>query len=314
MEKSGSDIRKKLLRLRPGDGVIVPEEYIDNSPIRLLSGNQLRRSSSTKLVALDLDDTLLNSDWTCGIAFKKQIPDKKVSSIRYDLMTPTLKGRLQKLRGLPVAFQYDLEKYPFLKNPQVFVQFRPRMLEQLVFLYRHGVNLLLITASSEKRVDFLFKRCPILAQVFENRVIAAETAAYILQQIEETPDSEIRQQSRLSPDLVDASLAMHRERPWSLAAKSPLLVELALGLPGFEYLIDDSEITRDLFIRSGLERSFLYIEGKQMDAPQTEDLFSKLYASLELPIVPPENPQRMGIVHIEDPYYYPFLHLKDQLM
>ena len=314
MRKSGRDIREKLLSLRPEDGVIVPEAYIDDSPIGLFSRYQLRSSFSKKFVAIDLDDTLLNSDWTCGESFKQSIPDHIIRSIRYDRMKPTLKGRIQKLRGLPVAFQYDLEKYPFLKNPPVYVQFRPGMLEQLICLHNQGMNFLLITASSEKRIDFLFKRCPILHQLFANRVIAAETSAKILQQIEVTSDAEIRQQSRLSPDLVDASLAIHRERPCSLAAKSPLLVELAVGLPGFEYLIEDSEITRSLFIHSGLDERLIYIEGKQMDAFQTEDLFRTLYAGLELTMPFLEIPQKMKIVHIEDPLYYPFIHMSDQLI
>jgi hypothetical protein len=214
---------------------------------------------------------------------------------------------------LPAPFQYDLDTYPFLRNPQVYVQFRPGFLEQLAFLAELGVDLMLITASSGKRVDFLFKRFPVLDHLFGKRVLTAEESARILFEIEELPDSEIRQQSELNPGLVDACLKAHKNRPCSLAAKTPLLIERALGLSGFKLLIDDSEVTADIFAGVGLDKYLVPVTGQSMDRSQTDRIIKEVYDRLDLPMTPPENPLRMGVVHVEDPYYYPLIHMQDQL-
>ncbi|MEX0324072.1 MAG: hypothetical protein AB3N63_18080 [Puniceicoccaceae bacterium] len=314
MHDPGSEIEEKLAQLRPAEAVEVPEEFVDDSPLDLLQCKPMMSISAPPLIAIDLDDTLLNSDWTCKSVFEDIKPDWKVQTIRYDQLQHSLKGRLQKMRGLPIPFQYDLNAYPFLKNPQVYVQFRPGFLEELIILAELGVDFLLITASSQKRVDFLFKRLPVLQQLFSDRVISAETSARVLQEIEQMPESEIREQSELGPVLLDASLAMHQDRPCSLAAKSPLLVERALGLPAFSCLIDDSEITHDLFTRAGLEDLIIPVHGKSMDVAQTKAIFSDLYSRLELPMTPPDDPVKLDIIHLEDPYYYPLIHMQDQLV
>ncbi len=314
MPEVSSEYEEKLARLRPEGAVLVPQDLIDDSPLDLLQCSPMMSISSPPLVAVDLDDTLLNSDWTCKSVFKEIQPDYKVDTIRYDQMQHSLKGRIQKMRGLPIAFQYDLNTYPFLRNPQVYVQLRPGFLEELIILAELGVDFLLITASSQKRVDFLFKRLPMLAHLFSNRVICAETSARVLLEIKEMPESVIWRQSELSPRLLDASLRMHRERPCSLAAKSPLLVERALGLPAFSCLIDDSEITQGLFMKTGLQQLIIPVEGRSMDLAQTRMIFKELYKRLELPMVPPDDPVKMEIVHLEDPYYYPLIHMRDQLI
>jgi hypothetical protein len=314
MPELSRDIEDKLASLRPEGAVDVPDELVDDSPLELLECTPLMSISSPPLVAVDLDDTLLNSDWTCKSVFEDIIPDLKVDSIRYEQLRHSLKGRIQKMRGLPLPFQYDLQTYPFLKNPQVYVQFRPGFLEELIILAELGIDFLLITASSRKRVDFLFKRLPVLAHLFSDRVLAAETSARVLMEIHEMPESEIRQQSGLNPKLLEASLHMHRQRPCSLAAKSPLLVERALELPAFSCLIDDSEITHRLFVEAGLQQHIIPLDGTSMDLAQTKRIFRELYDRLELPMTPPDDPVKMEVVHIEDPYYYPLIHMKDQLV
>ena len=101
------------MRLRPKDAAIFPKEYIDESSIGSFACRQLRTSISKKLIAIDLDDTLLNSDWTCGDAFKKQVPN-------HPLICPN--GLFQP-RGVDLLY---LARTQFTRKPTLRIE-RPKL-------------------------------------------------------------------------------------------------------------------------------------------------------------------------------------------
>ncbi len=321
----------QTLRLNP-EAIIPPSEWIIRSPISLKYDRAVWDNYQQQIpwlsnietlpklkVVIDLDETLLLNSYRCPKIWEigEGYEDRKIyPAYGYSQMKKPLRGRLQRMFGRTHYDTADKTAYPFLQNPRHIVLFRPGMLSGLAWLAQKGVELILVTASARQRVDYLLKRFPILKEVFGDHVISAnEIMKYYLSLA-----------SGVSQIQDQASGQAFGKRPWSLAIKTPDLVNQILGNGGYDLIVDDSEMLietiqetplRALWVRPDLPLSNygmqivatiaakVLAEDKQLSPerlePDSQLLFVETVSNLD------------QFVRLEDPYYWPLCHGCDQL-
>ena len=268
-------------------------------------------------LAVDLDDTLLVGSFTNQASWGA-LGNARPSIDQTALTTDWLATLKSTLRGNPKRIP-SITHHPFLTNPPVEVAFRPALLEGLKALKAAGLGLVLVTASARQRVNFLRRRFPELDELFageRGHLVAAEDLARAAVEAENSPAG------------IDhpPSLEAHQLRPRSIAAKTPWAISYITGLPHYDLLIDDSTTTAELFVTAGLADKLLYIHGEypwsnygsiildtvvdqllsKAPSPSSHTRLPCPKGALSLPgnLPPPTK--------VEDPYYYPLLHYKDQ--
>lgn len=311
LRKPGLDLPPEpLIETSPLSWQMTPWDELDSWP-GLLPG-----SLTGRWLAVDLDDTLLMGSFTAGHAWNFYNPI--MGAFKKELLSMDWLATTKNVfRGKPARVPCH-RAHPFLSHPAVTVAFRPGMVEGLVALKKAGLGLILVTASSMRRVEYLLQRFPILRELFgspRGKIVAAEGLVPALIEASDHP-------SRI--DHGPSALA-HSLRPRSLAIKTPWAVSRGTSLPYYDLLVDDSPITSDVFQSAGLQNWLLTVAGgypcsgyglfiihsalarllgKQSpwDPPLVEyfDAHWSIPKSLEVP------PQ------LEDPFYYPLLHYRDQ--
>jgi hypothetical protein len=339
LQCSEAFVEPALAPIRLNVRAVWPEpEYLDTSSIELDSDEivwriflntcpELLNSASElsgRTVVIDLDETLLlNSHicpdiWHIGRGYK----DPTIyPAFRYSIMAKTWRGHLGRAMGRIDYDTSNVMKYPFLKNPRQIVMFRPGMLAGLRWLKAQGVQLVLVTASAQPRVNYLLKRFPLLTEVFGCYIITANDIAH---HYLTTPQ---REQGQQDP----ASWQVHCQRPYSLAAKTPALVRSILDIDDYDLIVDDSNTTASLFSQSDLRHKLLWVcsdlplggYGLQIIvkivARLTQVSPPELLASTPLPRLQPDLSYNCFIhsiqthIRLEDPYYWPLCHVSDQL-
>ena len=328
-----------LASLRRNDVPLPEARFLDTSPIELLLispetveawlaalGLLVDRAALIgRLVAVDLDDTLLHSSYTRPELVREPPRDSGRSVFacyRYSEMRHSLWRTLRFGLRATAYERVDRRRHPALGAPRVLIRPNIALISCLVWLKQQGVTLVLTTATSLLRVDYLRARLPIIDVLFGPRIVAAEH----LGERAEAAAKRLVQPALMPCKIWQISAELHRRRPLSIMAKSPWAVATALGMPAYDLLVDDSATTAELLRESGLNARLLWIAPDDLQpayavsvlaaivdrltgAPppsQTQPLAgSSLIADLALP-----EPEA---VLIEDPWYYPLLHVRDQI-
>lgn len=312
------DVETCLKSLRKNDLCAPAAVFLETSAISLPIVARTNWVTDASLegrwLAVDLDDTLLMGSFTAGEAWGA-MGQAGPGLRKNQLTTDWLASAKQLARGRfeRVACR---KRHSFLNQPQVEVAFRPGMIEGLCALKKRGLGLVMVTASARQRVDYLRMRFPVLDELFagtNGRIVVAE-------------------------DLVHAALAAEREtidhapsarahaiRPRSLAVKTPWAVSYVAGIPHYDLLIDDSEVTAHVFQQARLADRLLWIEGKHpwsdygrvvLEAAQARLSSQEIPngdVRIECPPAAMKLPSDVRISpKVEDPLYFPLLHYRDQ--
>lgn len=323
-------IESRLKPLRVDQKAILPAaKWINEQPISLKRDRAIWQDYLQQLpwlsqwenktfppckVVIDLDETLLlNSHtspeiWEIGGGYQ----DEQIyPAYRYSAMRKTWQGRLKRFFGRTDYDTTDSRKYPFLRNPRHIVMFRPGMLSGLAWLAQRGIELILVTASAQQRVNYLLKRFPLLSDVFRDRVICAEDI--------------VKYYLCADPIQDEASRQAFEKRPFSLAIKTPDLVNQILGNGGYDLIVDDSTLLveviketplrdRALWIRSDLSLSNYGLQIVATIAARILGKHSDLNRLEPDPNSPSVSFTPQQLIRLEDPYYGPFCHRQDQLI
>ena len=122
------------------------------------------------------------------------------------------------------------------------------------------------------------------------------------------------------------SAELHRRRPLSIMAKSPWAVATALDAPAYDLLVDDSATTAALLRESGLNARLLWITPDALQPAYAVSVLAAIVDRLAGAPPPAQTRPLAGssltvdltlpepeAVLIEDPWYYPLLHVRDQI-
>jgi hypothetical protein len=332
-------IESRLKPLRVDQKAILPAaEWVNWQPISLQRDRAiwqdylqqvpwLSQLENQKLpnykVVIDLDETLLLNSYSCPEIWEiggGYQDDEIYPAYQYSQMRKTWRGRFKRILGRTDYDTADQNAYPFLQNPRHIVMFRPGMLGGLAWLAEKGVELILVTASARQRVTYLLKRFPLLAEVFGDRVICAN----------EIMHSYLTQISSATQINDEASRQAFEKRPFSLAIKTPDLINRILGNGGYDLIVDDSAILAETFQETPLRDRLLWVRsdlavsdyGMQIVAAITAsimkepELFLKASALKKLDLAFESRqivPSSSQMIRLEDPYCWPLCHGRDQL-
>ena len=321
-------------------GYVIPDErFLEFSPIETdydypitnpLDRALYNLASEIKpgiVLAIDLDDTLLTNSYICSNEWQKENPggdSKYFESIRYNQMRHSLYGYLKYARKLPKRSQYDSRKYTFLKNPQVISQLRPGMLQALKGFKETGAILILISATARKRMNFLLTRLPILKRLFsfDNQlcIITAEDILKTSYELLQNKDN-----LHLATEEDRLSLSAHINRPMSLAAKTPYLIKRISGISNCDILIDDSNVTFELFKAHNLQHKIVKVNPRLPHTSYALDIIDSVLCRLnskdeitdEVKLTEKNSEifdrEKYPYIRFEDPLYYPLIHMRDQV-
>ena len=230
--------------------------YIDASPISVPEGFPIVTDcdrilfkagsalASGKHIVFDLDETLLNTDFT---AKEHWHPDPLagmpgalgVESLRYNAMRVDLKRLVCNGRSARRRYRYSPAKYPFLNNPRIRAQWRPGVLALLAGLRAGGATLYLATASAERRWDFLRQRFPLLDDLFPKRRVACGERLFAT-----ACELAFGAADQAGDDLEIKHL---RERNAFFYLKTPQLLRAAFRAEELDLLVDDSIAAKEAY-------------------------------------------------------------------
>lgn len=328
----------RLASLRRNDVPLPEARFVETSPVELaltppeqieawlaVLGHPVDRARlRSRFVVVDLDDTLLHGSYTCPQLVRESSRGEGGAALpgfRYAEMRQSLWRKIRLGRGAGAYAHVSRRHHPALVAPRVLVRPNVALLSCLVWLQRAGVTLAMATATSKIRVDYLRSRLPILDVLFGARIVTAdhldERVAVAATQLEQPAASYCR--------TWQMSAELHRRRPHSILAKSPWAIATALDAPAYDLLVDDSAATARLLHKSGLGERLLWIASEALQpayavsvlaaivarltgAPAPSQLVPLKCSSLTADIALPEPEP----VLIEDPWYYPLLHVRDR--
>ena len=205
-----------LIDTRPISVPVIPEDALETSISSLdLSEDSLGEKGFN--LAVDLDDTLLFGSQTCPEIWElgKGYRDPDIrNGFLYQEIPQTFKGRIARRFGRPEYHCVDASAHESLKAPRVIVAPNLPLLSVLIWLKKKGAKIGLATASAQERVDYLFQRLPIFADLFGNRVMSAQDLAR--RSVEAVNDPDLANLPHYS-----ASKAVHTARPFSIMTKTP---------------------------------------------------------------------------------------------
>ena len=266
-------------------------------------------------IAVDLDDTLLFGSHTCPEIwdFAAGYRDPNIrGGFEYSRLRHSWRGRIAKLVGRPDFHCVDNDRHAFINAPRVIVAPNIPLLSTLAWLKGKGATIGLATASSRERIEYLFKRIPILFELFADRVMDAT-------QLAERSIIAEEQRETIDPNKWAGSIQVHQERPFSILTKTPwALSPMFKGKP-YDLILDDSSTMADLFSSAGLGhlvcKPVAPFTGNESVwgviktclchiSSRNQNIGEEIaYSDLPSPID----------VRFEDPLYWPYLHFKDQI-
>lgn len=306
-----------LAGLRPADAICPPMAILDREPVLAELPRQMSLSDwaatpevSSKArdlkVAVDLDDTLLHNSHTCPALWDYggyHATDIKPGYV-YDEMRSSAIGRLRMLRGRARYNTIDLNNHAYMAAPRVIVSPNFALISLLGALHAAGTQLTLATASARLRVDLLFDRLPFMRDIFGTSVFCAEDLA---------ARSRDAAQDRIPESSIWAKSAQaHALRENSLFAKTPWALSPGFDGQPYDFLIDDSVATAELFKNCGLANKLIKIQGNATGPEETNN--TAIFCAQHLLGTDSPRPplSQVPILRFEDPLYWPLLHIRDQ--
>lgn len=233
------------------------------------------------VIAFDLDETLLLNSWTGDVSWAElsQFPLFRAWRLF------SLERAIQRVRRTRVEKKLLplLHMIPALRNadrPIIEVAFRSGAIELLLALRKSGFRLMLITASAEIRVNYLFQRLPWFKELFieddgKPFVICGERIAEAASTLNRIASFGFTESQSI---VTKACVKLHASEPPSLALKTPLLAAHLLGVAeGYDLLIDDNCDTEKAFTSYGLMGKLLKING---DLPHSSDIMFSIANSI----------------------------------
>ena len=341
-------VERALSVLRPPDAQPVPEEFLLREPIHRdarIPGEHpfdqavfAEAASMTflrgRVLVFDLDDTLLTTNYICREEWDTPPPGMHppvpVLSIAYRKMRRSRAYWLKAGWRRPIRARYDSGRYPFLKNPEVIAQVRPGALALLHGLREAGARLVLMTICARERLDFLLDRLPLLRQAFtvaktgQLRVVCAEDLARIVRDWG-------RKGPPMAPDSLEGEMAddwqrgraLHVARPRRFSLKTLPALHAGLGLEQLDLLIDDSPGGEEAYREAGLSHRFLKAPRREPFRPVVPDWIRELgkrftdeaEGAVRESRVDKRFPAAGNYpwVRFEDPLYFPFVHVEEDL-
>lgn len=299
-----------LMKLRQPGAFLPPDDLLDRrsvlTEVPINPANGAEKLNGLR-IAVDLDDTLLHNSQTCPALWTLGgYEDPQIRpGYTYDHMKMDLRGRLRRLRGRARYDTVDKAHHPSLRAPRVVVAPNLPLLALLSRLRAEGAELTLATASARIRVDYLTARLPVLRQLFGSAILTAEDLAMrsvLAAKGADNPDSPIWQMSA----------PVHAARPLSLITKTPWALAPAFGGAAYDFLIDDHPGMAALFEAHGLEGRLVRIPGDAVAPAATRQVAEDCRARIAPEISLPPSPDH-PVLRIEDPFYWPCMHVRDQL-
>lgn len=339
-------IHRALSVLRPPDAKPVPEEFLVREPIRrdaripgehtfdqaVFAGAASMTFLRGRVLVFDLDDTLLTTNYICGDEWDTpppgMHPSMPVPSIAYPKMRRSRAYWLKAGWRRPLRARYDSGRYPFLKNPEVTAQLRPGALALLHGLREAGARLVLMTICARERLHFLFQRLPLLGKAFTDpetgsfQVLSAEDLVYNL--LVWVRSRQPKPPETLDPDMTmdwQAGVDLHESQPMRFSLKTLPVLNADLGLARLDLLIDDSSSGEDAYRKAGLSHRFLkapradpynpVVLGwiRELRERFSDDKGRKSHPERAIPVM-----DEYPIIRFEDPLYFPFVHMEEELM
>lgn len=350
------DAARLLASLRPRHAHPVPPALLIRSPLLPTDWSPLAHrfdravfeaaaqipNLQGRVLAFDLDDTLLNTSYASGDHWVQNDPEGGYAgafSLDYKSLQHPLSFWLKAGWRRPLREQYSSERYPFLKNPEVVAQLRPGSLALLHGLRKAGATLALVTLCARERVDFLFQRIPPLASAFAPAsesgcppdsmtdvsglapsVMAAEDLAAVSLFLQ-TPEAaklaaawpEATATSAFAADFA-AGFAFHEKAPRHFSIKTVVGLHIARQLSRLDLLIDDSAEGEAAYREMGLAARYLLVEKHDPHGPQIIHTLAAIAARFDHIIEPapkllsPTALEDYPLIRFEDPLYFPLIH------
>ncbi|NQY15362.1 MAG: HAD family hydrolase [Henriciella sp.] len=324
-----SKIEHALKRLRENEHFLPSVEFINFDPVstplialETLDVGEVLEAAIKQVgdglelsIAVDLDDTLLFGSHTCPEIwdFAGGYRDPNIrTGFQYSRLRHSWRGRIAKFVGRPEFHCVDNAQHAFMNVPRVIVAPNIPLLSTLAWLKEKGATIGLATASSKERIEYLFKRLPILSELFAHRVMTAT-------QLAERSVIAAEERATIESGKWARSMRVHQERPFSILTKTPWALSPLFEGKSYDLILDDSATMADLFTSAGLgdlvckpvapftgnesvwgviKTCLCYISSQQRNSGE-----EIAYIDLPSPIE----------VRIEDPLYWPYLHFKDQI-
>ena len=315
----------------------IPDEHLlDRSPLAVICEQTFKdpfdkavyslalQVEKDTIIAVDLDDTILTNSYICTNEWHAVANAKIFKSIRYSRVKYLFTKCLEHIYPPSQRLQCNTTQYAFLRNPSVVLEIRPGMLSALKGFKDAGARLILISATDERRMDFLLKRIPFLKELFQfGNKLCIITANDILKASLDLPQDKAAINIASEEDKL--SLRVHINRPMSLAMKTPYLVSKILGIGNYDVLIDDSSLSFELFQKHGLGHKMIKVNPRLPHTSYTMDIVESVIKKLrgeaditnEVEFTEKTrrrfNMKNYPHIYFEDPLYYPLIHLKDQV-
>ena len=335
------DIEQFFQGIRPDNAVSFPEDMLIEKPLgtgdsrekhplnrTIESYRSNLENLSGKVIVWDLDDTLLNTNYICGVDWDRVPNSAGVirchPSIDYSKLRHPVSYWLKAGWKRPKREQYDSTRYPFLRNPDIQAQLRPGAISLLNALKEAGAVLVLVTLCARRRVEFLFSRIPQLKEIFTSpqgveHIVSAEELAKCNWAIREegiiTPPEDLPEDMK---EEWEKANHMHQKHADRYGLKSVLVLNRVLGLKRMDYLIDDSAEVQKQYEEMGLIHRMIHMPRKDPYALVMLDLanalgngsvtdMTRIEASREESILLKDYP----FIRFEDPLYYPLVHTSE---
>ena len=304
-------LAEALAACRPDGAVMPAAACVDTTPLltegALRSANPFeagvreagRRMGAGRRIVFDLDDTLLNTDFTAKDGWYPDPLDDApgTDAWRYAAMRRSPWLTLRNGWRLPRRHTYSARAYPFLRNPRVRAQWRPGVFAFLTGLREGGAELYLASATARVRWHYLGARFPLLNGLFAGGNVAC------------------------AEDLLAAALAAGGARADGFFyGKTPPLLQRALSIDGFDTLVDDSAHVARAYAAAAAEARFLQVppgdphgDGVARIAAELARRFGETDAAAAASAALTGGPAKPLAVHrFEDPFYYPTLHIPER--
>lgn len=302
-------LTQALRACRP-DGAVMPDEnHVDTTPLvadgALRCANRFeaavreagRRMGAGRRVVFDLDDTLLNTDYTAKAGWYPDPLDDAfgADAWRYASMRRDPWLTLRNGWRLPRRHSYSPRAYPFLGNPRVRAQWRPGAFAFLTGLREGGADLFVASATAKARWRYLGARFPLINALFpEGNVACAE-------------------------DLLAAALEMGNA-DGCFHSKPPDLLRHALGVDDLDVLVDDSALVARAYGAHGEEARLLPVPPCDPHGDAVARVAAELarrFGSREAEeaataALTGGGAQPLAAHRFEDPFYYPTLHIPER--
>ncbi len=304
-----TDFAEALAACRPDGAVMPAAAYVDTTPLlaegALHSASAFeaglreagRRMGSGRRIVFDLDDTLLNTDFTAKDGWYPDPLDDApgTDAWRYAAMQRSPWLTLRNGWRLPRRHTYSPRVHPFLNNPRIRAQWRPGVFAFLTGLREGGAELYLASATARARWHYLGTRYPLLNALF--------------------PQGNVACAEELLAAALDAG-----EAGGFFYSKTPDLLRRAFCSEKIDTIVDDSAFVARAYAALGEEKRLLQVPPgdphgdavARVAAELARRFGNKDAAAAASAALNGGRVKPLAAHRFEDPYYYPTLHIPER--